>query len=80
MVAAFEVFSADKVCVFLKEQVPSLSDSIFHSIKENKIDGEVFLALNDKYLREIAPLIGDRLKIKRAINTALSAVSSFSFV
>lgn len=41
-------------------------------MKEHKIDGEVFVALNDEYLREIARLLGDRLKIKRALATALA--------
>lgn len=34
--------------------------------------------MNDEYLREIAPLLGDRLKMKRAVRTALSLVSSVS--
>ena len=66
------ILSPEEVCDFLKKQVPSISCSILEKIKEHKIDGEVFVALNDEYLREIAPLLGDRLKIKRAIATALA--------
>ena len=70
--ASFENLSPDEVCDFLKKHVPSISDDILEKVKEHKIDGEVFVALNDEYLREIAPLLGDRLKIKRAIATALA--------
>ena len=31
---------------------------------EHKIDGEVLLQLNDEHLKEIAPLLGDRLKVE----------------
>ena len=40
-----------------------------------KIDGEVFLEIDDDYLREIAPLVGDRVKLKKVIKTAQSTVS-----
>ena len=71
--------SPDEVCDFLKEQIPSISDNIVQKIKEHKIDGDIFLALNDEYLREIAPLLGDRLKMKHAIATALARTSTVSF-
>ena len=63
--SCFESCSPHEVCVFLKEQVPSIPENILEKMKEHKIDGEAFLALNEEYLREISPLIGDRLKIKR---------------
>ena len=66
----FESLSCDSVCAFLKERVPS----ILEKIKDHRIDGEVFFALNDEYLREVAPLLGDRLKIK-IITTVSSTVS-----
>ena len=59
MAGSFDSLSPDEVCDFLKDQIPSISDSIFQKINEHKIDGEVFLALTDEYLREIAPLLGD---------------------
>ena len=76
MAGRFDSLSPDEVCDFLKDQIPSISDSIFQKIHEHKIDGEVFLELTDKYLREIAPLLGDRLKMKRAIATALARTST----
>ena len=78
MAAVFERLSPAEVCDYLKEQIPSISHSILEKIVEHKIDGEVFLALNEEYLREVAPLLGDRLKVKRAISTALSKTCSVS--
>ena len=70
--AAFGQYTAEEVCDFLKERVPSLSRNVLDLILEHKIDGEVFLELNDDYLREICPLVGDRLKIKKVIASATS--------
>ena len=56
MAGSFDSLSPDEVCDFPKDQIPSISDSI---LNEHKIDGEVFLALTDEYLQEIAPLLGD---------------------
>ena len=53
----------------------SLSRNVLDLILEHKIDGEVFLELNDDYLREICPLVGDRLKIKKVIASATSLYS-----
>ena len=62
---SFEKLSPDKVCVYLKQEIPTIAEDILEKVVEHKIDGEVFLSLNDKYLCEIAPLLGDHLKIKR---------------
>ena len=73
--------SPEEVCAYLKEQIPFISEGILERIMEHKIDGEVFLQLNDEYLREMAPLLGDRLKLKKIINKALteSLVSHFLY-
>lgn len=73
--AEFSSFSPEEVSSFLKKEVPGISRSILESLSTQKIDGEVFLELDDEYLREIAPLVGDRLKLKKAIKTATSIVS-----
>jgi len=75
-----ESYSPTDVCVFLKEQIPNISESILEAIEDHKIDGGVFMELTEEYLREIAPLLGDRLKIKRAIRLALSMNSPVSFL
>ena len=41
-------------------------------VQEHKIDGGAFVELEDKSLKEIAPLLGDRLKLKRIIKAALA--------
>ena len=76
--ANFEALTYELVCAYLKENIPNLSDGVVEKVKEHKIDGEVFLALDDDYLREIAPLLGDRLKMKRVITDAISANSTVS--
>ena len=73
--ASFENRSPDQVCKFLKEQIPNISDSVLDKIVLHKVDGEVFLAIDDEYLREIAPLVGDRFKVKKAIGVARSISS-----
>ena len=50
MVFFFDSLSPEEVCNFLKKQVPSISCSTLEKIKEHKIDGEVFVVLNDEYL------------------------------
>ena len=67
----FEGFSAEEVCDYLRQQAPKLDKNVFEKLLEHKIDGEVFVVLNEEYLREIAPLLGDRLKIKKIINAIL---------
>ena len=48
------------------------------AITRNKIDGAALLELSDDHLSEIAPLIGDRIKLKRAIREAMLLSSSSS--
>lgn len=63
--------SPQRVCVYLKKEIPSLSDDILDCVITHKIDGETFLELNDEYLKEIAPRLGDRLKLKKLIQAAV---------
>ena len=74
--ACVEDFSTEDVC---QEQVPDISQSFLEALKEHRIDGRVLLELTDEYLRELAPLLGDRIKIKRVIRFALSTKSPVSF-
>ena len=79
MAKQFESFSPKEVCEYLQRHAPSLDNSVFDEITEHKIDGEVFLSLNDEYLREIAPILGYRLKIKRILNLLLTSCSNVSY-
>ena len=72
--------SCESVRSYVKKRIPTISDSVFEKIREHKRDDEVFLSLNDEYLRGIAPLLGDQLKIKRVITAALSNAATVSFV
>ena len=78
MAASFDCLSCDEVCKFLEERIPSISKEVLERVKAHKIDGEVLAELNDEYLREIAPLLGDRLKIRRAITASLNESVSLS--
>ena len=77
MASHFEALSPEDVCIFLEKEIPTISEDILKKIVEHKIDGEVFLSLNDEYLREIAPLLGDRLKIKRVLTATFAKVSIY---
>ena len=77
--AGVEDFSTEDVCTYIQEQVPDFSQSFLEALKEHIIDGGVLLELTDEYLRELAPLLGDRIKIKRVIRFALSTNSAVSF-
>ena len=80
MVSHFEALSPEDVYIFLEKEIPTISEDILKKIVEHKIDGEVFLSLNDEYLREIAPLLGDRLKIKHVLTTTFAKVSTVSLM
>ena len=73
MARNFEELSPADVCSYLRENIPSISDEIFQAILDH---GEVFLSLDDEYLREIAPLLGDRLKIKRLMSKTSAGLSN----
>lgn len=60
-------FSPEEVVSFLKEKIPGISLDVFSNIVRQKIDGEILAELSESDMREIAPLLGDRLKIKRVI-------------
>ena len=66
------LFTLRDVKEYIEKEVSALSQSVLEAIVEQKIDGEVFLELDDEFLREIAPLCGDRIKIKKAIRKAKS--------
>lgn len=74
VMAALRSLSCESVCSFLKGKIPSLSENIMEKLKQQKIDGEVLLELDEDYLRELAPLMGDRLKLKKVIMAEKSKV------
>lgn len=67
LMARFEEFSPEDVRDYIQEEIPQIEKDVLEKIVLHKIDGETFLVLNDEYLWEIAPLLGDRLKMKKLI-------------
>ncbi len=70
----FESLSTCDVCTYLQKEIPTISDNVLEKLKEHKVDGEVFLQLaanDESYMKEIASLLGDRLKLKKVIKTRL---------
>ena len=63
----FEQMTADEVRMFIEEKIPSIDSGVLESIT---VDGMTFLQLNEEYLRELFPLLGDRIKVKKLINEA----------
>ena len=51
------------------------TESVLESISDHKIDGDAFLQLDDQGLKEIAPLLGDRFKIKRVMKSILDEIT-----
>ena len=78
MASHFEALSPEDVCIFLENEIPTISEDILKKIVEHKIEGEVFLSLNDEYL--IAPLLGDLIKIKRMLTATFAKVSTVSLM
>ena len=69
--------STEDLCHFLSESFPDIDESILDNIRRHKIDGSVFMQLNEEYLREVAPLLGDRIKLKNIISKSLDTPDVF---
>lgn len=66
-----ESATVEEICEYLIKSIPGIDEDIIENFKRHKIDSSVFIQLTDEYLRELAPLLGDRLKIKRAVSQCL---------
>lgn len=76
MEAAFDTRSPDDVRAYLSKEVPNLDGEVLNNFVKHKICkicGAVFLELTDEYLRELIPLLGDRIQVKRAIMKAMDS-------
>ena len=69
-----------EVSSFMKSQLPAVSEDVLTAIINHKIDGEVFLVLNEEYLREISLILGDRIKMKKIISDAQFSTTGHSLV
>ena len=45
MAAGFEGLSAEEICTYMKEQIPSISDELLERFEKHKIDGSVFFGV-----------------------------------
>ena len=77
--ATFRDYTPEDVCLYIKEKVSTIFDGVLKNIVAEKIDGEVLLEMDDDSLREVAPLVGDRLKIKKAISKAYLSAPIVSY-
>ena len=73
-----ENFSTEDICIY-SEKSSVISQGFLEALKLHEIDGGVLLELTDEHLHELAPLLGDRIKIKKLIHSALSTISQVSF-
>ena len=55
------------VKIYVKQHISSIEDTVLEAIVKHKIDGATFLQLTEEYLREIFPLLDDRLKVKKLV-------------
>ena len=60
--ASIQKKTIEELCDFLLTELPDLDCELLENINRHKIDGQTFLQLNDDYLKEIAPLLADRIK------------------
>ena len=72
-------YSPEDVCKFVKDQFPAISEAVMDEITSHDVDGETFIALDDENLKEIAPKLCDRVKMKKAVQMALNGTSPVSF-
>ena len=78
MARELDRLSSTALCARIKEGICSLFESVFGKIIEHKIDGVVFLSLDDENLRKISLLLGDHLKIKLFISQNLWMLNTIS--
>ena len=58
-------YSVEELSEFLMSK--ELDDDIVETLSRNKIGGKEFIALTGDLLREMFPIIGERLKVKELI-------------
>ena len=66
---SIQKMSVDQLCDYLAKHLVDITD-VLENIRIHKIDGAAFLQLNEEYLREVAPLLGDRIKLKSVVSNA----------
>jgi len=54
-----------------------IDSSVATKILDNRIDGELFVELEEIDLTEIAPVLGDRMRLRKILNTVRNSVRKF---
>ena len=73
MAKAMALLSTNDLATFLLEK--GFHRDIASLIEEHGIDGETFCEMTDTHLSEIAPRIGDRVKLKRIQDSGIYTVN-----
>ena len=63
--------SIKELCDYLPTEITDISEDVLSNLRRHKVDGKIFVKLNEEYPREVAPLLRDRLKLKKVISEAL---------
>ena len=66
-----EDLSADELSLFLSSK--GIPQKVLDNFQSHSIDGETFLSMSDGHLKEVAEKIPDRVKLKKIIDSTISA-------
>lgn len=57
----------DDVVEYLKTELLDLDEDVLENFWKNKIDGSVFIELNNEYLKDLCPILGSFIKIRKLV-------------
>ena len=63
--------SSDELSLFLSSK--GIPQKVLDNFQSHSIDGETFISMSDEQLKEVAEKISDRVKLKKIIDSAISA-------
>ena len=72
--AYLEYLTIDEFAERLVEE--GIEDEVVKTFEENRISGAVFLQLQEDDLKELVPVIGDRVKVRQLLREATQVGSS----
>ena len=73
--AQIEEMGVDEFCDYLLEQKGFHSD-VVTNFNRNRISGATFLDLNDEDLKDLVPVIGDRVNVRKLLVESREVQSS----
>lgn len=66
MASSIQSFSKDELTKYLEDK--GLEREVIDTIKKNRITGATFMELTPEHLKELLPVIGDRIALSKIIN------------